>query len=113
LTLKSGAMLLYGMRGHSFRSEDEGRSWMPVETGTEQSLQAGVQIHDGTIVLVGLGGVVAASRDDGRSFVVRTESERKGFAAVAETADRRILLVGEAGVGRDAALPEAPAQVAR
>jgi photosystem II stability/assembly factor-like uncharacterized protein len=108
LTLESGAMLVFGMRGHAFRSDDLGRSWQAVETGTDQSLQSGLQRSDGSVVLVGLGGVIASSEDDGRHFTSRIEAERKGFAGIVEAPEGELLLVGEAGI-RSASFAMGPA----
>jgi photosystem II stability/assembly factor-like uncharacterized protein len=75
-------LLMLGMRGNLFRSEDLGDSWQPVDSGTDQSLQAGTRLRDGRVVLVGLGGAVLSSRDGGRSFDVSVQPDRSGIAAV-------------------------------
>ena len=91
-------VLVFGMRGHAFRSKDLGESWQEVDTGTDQSLQAATRLRGGGIVMVGLGGVVTSSTDGGRSFSAAVEADRRGIAAVAEGADGALLLFGEAGI---------------
>ena len=43
-------MLIFGLRGHLFRSEDAGETWEKIETGTVAILNSGVRLEDGTIV---------------------------------------------------------------
>ena len=99
----AGTLLLLGMRGHAFRSDDGGETWRAAETGTDQSLQAGLRLRDGRIVAVGLGGVVLTSQDGGRSFRPAVQADRRGIAALAEAADGSWLLFGESGATRRAA----------
>ena len=41
LAVGEEAFLVFGMRGHVFRSEDLGESWQELDSGTDQSLQSG------------------------------------------------------------------------
>ena len=93
-------VLMLGMRGHVFRSDDLGESWQAVETGSDQSLQAAARLQDGRLVAVGLGGTVLTSDDGGERFEPTARSDRTGLAAVAEAADGALLLCGERGVWR-------------
>ncbi|MGI9592324.1 MAG: WD40/YVTN/BNR-like repeat-containing protein [Myxococcota bacterium] len=102
-------VLMFGMRGHVFRSEDLGESWLPVETGSDQSLQAATRLRDGRVVAVGLGGTVLTSRDGGLRFEPSVRSDRSGLAAVAEASDGELLLFGEKGTRRGLAAERAPA----
>ena len=92
-----GRVLMFGMRGHVFRSDDLGDSWHPVETGSDQSLQGAVQLRDGRVVAVGLGGSVLTSRDGGLRFEPGPQRDRTGLASVAEAASGKLLLFGESG----------------
>jgi photosystem II stability/assembly factor-like uncharacterized protein len=98
VSLDGAAILVFGMRGHAFRSQDLGETWEVVESGTDQSLQAAIQLSHAAVVMVGLGGVVSTSTDGGRSFSAAIEADRRGIASVAESGDGALLLFGEAGV---------------
>jgi len=92
-------VLVFGLRGHLFRSDDAGRSWQRIAIATEELLAGGTRLPDGTIVIGGLAGVVLVSQDGGRSFRVHQEADRKGFDAVTAI-PRGIVICGEAGVRR-------------
>lgn len=98
LDLGAGAVLVFGMRGHAFRSEDLGESWHAVATDTDQSIQAARRLADASVAMVGLGGVVLTSQDGGRSFQAVVEPDRKGIADVIEGRSGDLLLFGEAGI---------------
>jgi photosystem II stability/assembly factor-like uncharacterized protein len=100
LATKGGALLIYGMRGNVYRSENGGATWTKVDVGGEQSLTGGRVLDDGRIVLVGIGGKVAISSDDGRSFAPLKAGVRQSLSQVLGLADGKLLLVGEAGVAR-------------
>ena len=44
---KPGVLLVYGLRGHAYRSTDGGRQWQPVSTGVNTSLTAAGVDRDG------------------------------------------------------------------
>ena len=94
------AGIVFGMRGHMYRTPDLAETWEEVPTGTDQSLQGGTRLSDGSLAVVGLSGVVLTSRDGGRTFSVAIQPGRRGIAAVAEGADGKLLLFGEEGVTR-------------
>lgn len=97
LSLKSGAVLVYGMRGNVWRSEDVGATWTEVPSGTDESFSGGAELDDGTVVLVGLGGAIARSTDGGLSFTAETRPDRAAFSDVA-VAGNTLLLVGNHGI---------------
>ena len=98
LPLDDDAVLIFGLRGHLFRSDNAGESWSEIETGTVAILTNGVRLSDGTILISGLGGAVLVSDDDGHTFELFQQSNRRGISAVAETQDGSLLLVGDFGV---------------
>jgi photosystem II stability/assembly factor-like uncharacterized protein len=105
LLLRDGVVLVFGMRGHAFRSTDHGATWMQVATGSDQSFAAGVELRNGSIALVGLGGAVATSRDAGRPFTTAIRPDRQSYSGVAEGANGALAIVGLGGVA-GAALPK-------
>jgi len=100
LATKSGAWLIYGMRGNVYRSENAGATWTKIDAGGEQSLTNGRLLDDGRIVLVGIGGKMAISGDDGRTFAPVKTGTRQSLAQVLALADGKLLLVGESGVSK-------------
>ncbi|MNH22750.1 hypothetical protein D3C79_826200 [compost metagenome] len=63
-----GALLVYGLRGTAFRSEDQGGSWTPVATGSQVSLVAALMGPEGGLQLLSQAGQRLVSTDGGRSF---------------------------------------------
>lgn len=91
--------LLFGLRGHVYRSVDGGISWNEMNTGSEQTLLAGA-VGNRNAVLVGNAGSVVmfdTSLQQPRALIIEG---RKAYAAVAEASDGNFILVGEAGVMR-------------
>ena len=98
LRTQSGAVLLYGMRGHLYRSEDQAKTWSPVDIKDERSIMNALQLADGRIVLVGMGGQIQISSDDGRSFTRLAQKTQESFAQVLSLPDGNLLTAGDAGV---------------
>lgn len=72
-----------GMRGHVYRSEDQGLTWKEVASGTQQSLTGIAQRSDGSVRIVGLSGTSLVSRDGGKTFVASVRPDRTGMTAIA------------------------------
>ena len=98
LPLKGDSVLIFGLRGHLFRSDDAGENWNEIETGTVAMLTDGIRLDDGTVVIVGLGGTVLVSSDDGFSFRLHQQENRRGISSIADVQDGSLLMVGEFGV---------------
>jgi photosystem II stability/assembly factor-like uncharacterized protein len=96
----SHTLLAFGLRGHLFRSDDQGNSWQAVSLPTSKSLTAGVRLADGGLLLTDESGQGWVSRDDGRSF--RSVGQPQGFPLLAllATADGGSLAVGSNGITR-------------
>jgi photosystem II stability/assembly factor-like uncharacterized protein len=109
LTQSDGAILLFGMRGHIFRSPDLGESWVEIQTTSDdnQSFSGGIQLRNGNIVLGGLGGSIAFGRENSSEFEAMNLEHRRGISAVAQAANGSVFLFGEFGVLK------APAEVNR
>jgi len=90
------AVLVHGLRGKVFRSEDGGLSWNAVATGTEAGLLGGLGFPDGSAMLVGLSGAIIYGR--GETMRPMGLEDRRGLASAVPLADGRILLVGEHGL---------------
>lgn len=98
--LRSGELLVYGLRGHCYRSRDGGSTWSKIITDTTANLYAAVEDDDGDLIAAGAGGTLLrlpAGTD-------RTEAIPyagfNGFAALQRRADGTLLLFGDAGAQR-------------
>ncbi len=90
------AVLVYGMRGTIYRSDDACRSWVAVPSGTTAGLITAAVPAPGRVVLAGADGALLESADGGRSFVVVPRSDRAGITAAAAVSANEVLLLGRA-----------------
>jgi len=91
--------LVFGLRGHLFRSVDAGINWQEIETPTQEMLTNGIVMTDGEIYITGLGGTILKSSDKGQSFVLQEQGHRDGFTAIIQGPQGELVTVGEKGVG--------------
>ncbi|RJF91838.1 WD40/YVTN/BNR-like repeat-containing protein [Noviherbaspirillum saxi] len=91
-------VLVYGLRGNAYRSNDGGASWTKVDTGVNAGLASGLVRSDGSVVLVSQAGHVLLSSDNGTSFNrVKVATTGPAFA-VSEASNGAIALAGMGGV---------------
>jgi photosystem II stability/assembly factor-like uncharacterized protein len=101
LVLEGGQLLVYGLRGHIFISEDRGGSWTEREVPVPVLLMAGLQLKSGVIVLAGAGGNFFLSKDGAKTFAHwKPTGYLGGVSALLETKDGALLATGESGVAR-------------
>jgi photosystem II stability/assembly factor-like uncharacterized protein len=65
-------VLVYGLRGHAYRSRDLGSTWERMDLGSATALTAGTWLNDGSLVLV-----------DETGRILRRDGETGKFAPVA------------------------------
>ncbi|MDD2135018.1 WD40/YVTN/BNR-like repeat-containing protein [Pseudomonas kurunegalensis] len=102
---KPGVLLVYGLRGHAYRSTDGGQRWQPVNTGINTSLTAAGIDRDGQLWLASQAGDLLLSRDDGASFSQVPQSARGPVTALVSDTGNGLVLVGERGVRNQAGNP--------
>jgi len=90
-------LLVFGLRGHLYRSADFGTSWQPVIGKNQMTLAGGNISDDGRIVLVGAVGAVLRSSDGGLSFDEAMLPERLSLSSALWRGDRQVL-VGQGGI---------------
>jgi len=96
--LKDGAVIVYGMRGHAFRSDDRGRTWKALDLkGYTGALQGASEDAEGRVTLVGADGFLASSRDGGLTFLAVTLHGRPTVSAALRVGNRQ-LYAGPAGL---------------
>ena len=98
LPLEGEVVLLFGLRGHLFRSENAGVGWQEIQTGTNALLNDGLMKTDGTILIGGMGGTVLRSQDGGRTFVLSKQSKQRGISSLIENNQGQVIFAGEGGV---------------
>lgn len=91
-------VVVFGLRGNAFRSDDGGRTWTKADVGLPATIASGANTAGGAIVLADVGGRVAASEDGGRTWKKLTLSNPMPLTGIAEIATGRYALVGPRGV---------------
>jgi photosystem II stability/assembly factor-like uncharacterized protein len=90
-------LLAVGLRGHVFRSEDNGQYWQQVSISESATLNSVFSDAAGHVYLIGNAGVLLISKDDGLTF--SNHSEPDGKAILNGIAlDNHLLLVTEVGI---------------
>jgi photosystem II stability/assembly factor-like uncharacterized protein len=100
LPLDTERVLVFGLRGNAYLSDNAGNHWRRLATGTEAALTAGRLLRDGSIVLTSQAGEVLRSTDQGRSFHALPVKQPQPFSGIAETAGRGLVLTGNRGTVR-------------
>lgn len=98
ITGRSGAVIVYGMRGNVFRSADGGKNWQKIETGVQTGMTGAAVTEDGHIVLVTLGGEILLSADSGKSFKPVKAELSLPTAAVIACGKNSLVLAGLYGI---------------
>jgi photosystem II stability/assembly factor-like uncharacterized protein len=92
------AVLLFGLRGNAFRSDDAGKTWAKVDTGLPATIVAGLTTAKDAIVVADVGGRVAISTDGARTFKAAPLSISRPLAGMADAGNGRLALVGPQGI---------------
>ena len=100
LLAQGKTLLVYGLRGHMFRSEDGGATWVQIETRERSALVGGTAGPNGRITVVAQGGAVLQSDDQGRHFTPLADQRPTPLSGATEDKEGRLVLVGFAGVRR-------------
>jgi len=98
LPLADAKLLAYGLRGHIYRSLDDGGNWTSVPIATHPLLAAACVLSPGNIVLAGQARAFLISRDGGSTFTPWAQTQTTGVAQLMVTTDGRLLAFGESGV---------------
>lgn len=91
------AVIVYGLRGHAYRSTDSGAHWTPIDTGIQEGITGATTFGSEGLALVSQAGSVLLSRDSGLHFTPYRLAKPSPVAAVAVTGDA-IVTAGALGV---------------
>ncbi|HKE38528.1 MAG TPA: YCF48-related protein [Casimicrobiaceae bacterium] len=104
VTEAKGAVLVYGLRGNVFRSEDGGAHWTKVDASLPATVVSATRTPQGTIILADVGGRLAASTDGAQTFTRMTLKNPMPLTAIADLGEGRLALTGPRGVAVSEAL---------
>jgi photosystem II stability/assembly factor-like uncharacterized protein len=91
------AVLVFGLRGNVFRSEDRGATWTKVDAGLPAAIVGSARTPQGATLLADVGGRIVSSTDGGRTFSQLTVKQPMPLTAIAEIGDGKLALVGPRG----------------
>ncbi|HEX5393038.1 MAG TPA: YCF48-related protein, partial [Rhodocyclaceae bacterium] len=93
-------LVVYGLRGNVYRSEDGGSHWDKVDLGLPVTVTTGLRLNNGNLLLADETGRVLQSRDGGRSFKPVVVPKPSYFSSLAATADGGLALSCARGMAR-------------
>ena len=94
----ASAVVVFGLRGNAFRSDDRGATWAKVDAGLSASIVGATRTAEGSVLLADVGGRVAARSDGGRSFGKVTLTPSMPLTGIADAGGGKLALVGPRGV---------------
>ena len=97
---QEGNIVLGGLRGRMFRTEDVGHTWTPVKKPPSAAVVDTTRLEDGRLVAVTIGGQVLLSKDDGRKFRRLPLTNGGRIYAVAEGSPGTLLVGGPDGIDK-------------
>ena len=92
------AVLVYGLRGNAYRSDDSGKTWVKVDAGLPATIVGGAKTPQGATLLADVGGRVVTSSDGGQTFKKVTLNDAMPLTGIADAGEGRLALVGPRGV---------------
>jgi photosystem II stability/assembly factor-like uncharacterized protein len=92
------SVLVFGLRGTVYRSDDAGKTWVKVDAGLPASVVAAERLPSDTVLLADVGGHVVGSEDGGRTFKPLALKQPMPITGLADAGAQRLALVGPRGV---------------
>lgn len=94
---RPGEVLVYGLRGHVFRSIDGGSSWTPLSTGLQVSITAATVDAKGRYLLFSQAGQMLVRGDDSTRLTLVPQQNLSPSAGATRAPDGSLVLVGSRG----------------
>jgi photosystem II stability/assembly factor-like uncharacterized protein len=101
------AVLVYGLRGNVFRSEDGGKTWTKVNAGLPATVVSGTRLGD-AVILADQSGRLATSTDAGKTFTPLAMPKPMPITSVVDGGEGKLAITGLGGAM--VAVPAAPAR---
>lgn len=92
------ALIVFGLRGNAYRSEDQGKSWQKIDIGSSITLTSGLVNQRNEICLADAAGRLLFSRDEGKSFELDIPPNPIAINGFVSVGDKRIVMAGAAGI---------------
>lgn len=94
-------LLVYGLQGNAYLSNDRGASWQPVDSGNANAtFNCSLRLRDGRIALCNQAGRVFISADGGRHFARLDFEWGAPLTAMAESSNGDLVLASLGGIAR-------------
>lgn len=93
----NGNLLVVGLRGHVFRTVQNGLSWKQHHTNTTALINDIVLTDDRRIILLANNGTLLESNDDGQSYLLRSQKDGKALIA-GVWFNHQLIVVSDVGV---------------
>lgn len=97
VTGQDGLLVLFGLQGNAYRSQDRGATWQKLESGFQAALTSGTVTEDGLLVLGGQNGTLLVSADQGLHFVALRPVDAAPIFGLAPAGPGRVVVVGARG----------------
>jgi photosystem II stability/assembly factor-like uncharacterized protein len=98
ITGKPGSVIVFGLRGNTFRSRDGGASWQKIETGIDVGLTGATVTENGRVVLVSQAGHIFIGDDDVANVTPIKVEQMFPATAVCPLNKDTLILTGLGGV---------------
>jgi photosystem II stability/assembly factor-like uncharacterized protein len=92
------SVLVFGLRGNVFRSDDAGATWTKVETGLTAAVVGAARTSQDATLLADAGGRIATSEDGGRTFTKVALKQPVPLTGLLDAGGGRLAVVGPRGV---------------
>jgi photosystem II stability/assembly factor-like uncharacterized protein len=93
-------IVVFGMRGNAYWSDDAGATWQKSAIATSASLMAGVRLRDGAVLLSDETGRLYRSADGGKTFQPVPAGQPSPYTGAVQASDGAVFLSGVRGVTR-------------
>jgi photosystem II stability/assembly factor-like uncharacterized protein len=94
---KALSLIAVGLRGHVFRSTDQGLSWQQIQVPSPSTLNSVINDQNGRVYLLGNAGTLLFSDDDGQTFAAMNQQDGKAILNAVVIADQ-LVLATETGI---------------
>ncbi len=94
---KALSLIAVGLRGHVFRSTDQGANWQQIQVPSPSTLNSVLNDQNGRVYLLGNAGTLLFSDDDGQTFGAMNQQDGKAILNAVVIADQ-LVLATEAGI---------------
>lgn len=98
-----GAIVMGGLRGRMFRSNDAGDTWSAVKKPPTSAIVDSLRLDNGDLIAVGIGGELLRSSDNGMSFApvkvaMAAPGNRERIYSAAQGPDNTLIVGGPSGL---------------